>query len=380
MDNYDYIISGSGAAGMSLLYRMMRHPGFANKKILVVDRAIKNTNDHTWCFWEEERGVFESVVCHQWQNVHFYSNHFSGLLNLAPYQYKMIRSVDLYNLVMDEAAKHDNITFLYGKITSLVNEGNKALLIVDSMHITADYIFNSILVEPYTIPKGKHHLLQHFKGFVIATTAPVFKPDEATLMDFRVSQQHGTTFMYVLPVAANKALVEYTLFTKKLLQQEQYSTAIKAYIKDVLHITEYKVIEEEFGVIPMTNIYFVKQEGRVVNMGTAGGQTKPSTGYTFRFIQKQCDAIIVGLLNGKFLSKTTFNDKKFHLYDSVLLNVLANNRLPGDEVFTKMFQRNRAENVLKFLDNETNLRQDIGIISSFPVLPFLKAGFQEVFK
>ena len=33
-------------------------------------------------------------------------------------------------------------------------------------------------------------------------------------MDFRTDQQHGTTFIYVKPFSATKALVEYTLFTE----------------------------------------------------------------------------------------------------------------------------------------------------------------------
>ncbi len=375
---YDYIISGSGAAGMSLLYRMLKHPFFKDKRILVVDKEQKNTNDHTWCFWESKKGVFEAIVHHQWQDVHFYSNYFSGLLHLDPFVYKMIRSIDLYQFVMNEAARHNNVTFIYGHITAVSTEGEKAILLIDNKQYEAYYIFNSILFEKYKVPDRKHHLLQHFKGLVIETVAPVFNEAVATLMDFRVSQKHGTTFMYVLPVANNRALVEYTLFTSQLLQQQEYTIALQEYIHQVLHIESYKVIEEEFGVIPMTNIHFKKQQGRVINVGTAGGNTKPSTGYTFQFIQKQCDEIIDGLVMGKLLLKTSLSQKMFLWYDSVLLNVLSNNRMAGDLIFSKMFQKNKPHQVFKFLDNESNLTEDIKIITSLPTLPFLKAGFQEM--
>ncbi len=375
---YDYIISGSGASGMSLLYRMLQQSFFYDKKILVVDKAPKNTNDHTWCFWESKTGVFEQIVHHQWKNVHFYSNYFSGLLDLTPYAYKMIRSIDLYGFVMDEAAKYGNVTFLYGNVTAVSTEGERAVLLIDSKRYKAHHIFNSILFEKYKVPDGKHHLLQHFKGLVIETDTPVFNETVATLMDFRVSQKNVTTFMYVLPVANNRALVEYTLFTEKLLQPHEYTAALQEYIQEVLEIKSYKVVEEEFGIIPMTNIHFNKQQGRVINLGTAGGNTKPSTGYTFQFIQKQCDEIIEGLINGQSLLKKTFSQKKFHWYDSVLLNVLSNNRMAGDLIFSKMFQKNKPHQVLKFLDNETNLAEDIKIITSLPTLPFLKAGLQEI--
>ena len=356
---------------------MMQHPFFSNKKILVVDKAPKNINDHTWCFWEKEPGLFEPVVHHQWQDVHFYSDYFSSLLHLTPYSYKMIRSIDLYSLIMQKAAKNSNITFLYGTVTSAGNEAGNAWLVVDSMRFTSSYIFNSILFESYKISKGKHHLLQHFKGLLIETEKKVFDASKATLMDFRVSQQHGTTFMYVLPVNTNKALVEYTLFTKNLLLPEQYSNAIHKYIKEVLDITEYNVVEEEFGIIPMTNAAFAKHIGNIINIGTAGGQTKPSTGYTFQFIQKQCNEIVNSLVTGKPFSKGSFKEKKFFWYDSVLLNVLAHNRMSGDKLFAQMFQKNNADKVLKFLDNETSLLEDLKILTSLPFYPFIKAGLEE---
>src|SRR5947208_2926132 len=108
MKDFDYIISGAGAAGLSLLMRLMEHKAFDNKSILVVDKALKNQNDHTWCFWEKEPGLFQPIVYRSWEQVHFYSNHYSSLIDLAPYHYKMIRSIDFYNYVLREAETHSN--------------------------------------------------------------------------------------------------------------------------------------------------------------------------------------------------------------------------------------------------------------------------------
>ena len=56
---------------------------------------------------------------------------------------------------------------------------------------------------------------------------------------------------------------------------------------DFLGLDNYTIVEEEFGVIPMTNTNFPFFKDGMYYIGTAGGQTKASTGYTFRFIQKQ---------------------------------------------------------------------------------------------
>lgn len=381
MKDYDYIMSGAGAAGLSLLMRLMQHKAFDGKKILVADRAPKNQNDHTWCFWENQAGLFEPVVHRRWQHVHFFSNHYSSLLHLSPYYYKMIKSIDFYHFVLAEAGKCANITFKYGNIEAAGNEGNKAIIVLDGERYTADYVFNSIIFDKPTVPAGKYYLLQHFKGFVIETKESAFNPAEATLMDFRVSQQHGTTFMYVLPLSQNQALIEYTLFTKKLLEENEYNIELHKYISSFLNIKDYTIEEQEYGVIPMTDMKFVKSVGRVINIGAAGGQTKGSTGYTFQFIQKHAEKLVSSILKWGFpKDDEAFMEKRFKLYDSTLLNVLSNNKIPGDKIFAEMFKKNPPDRVLRFLDNETTLEDEINVMGSFAGSVFVKAAFQEMFK
>ena len=380
MKHYDYIISGAGAAGLSLLMRLMQHKEFDKKRILVVDKAPKNQNDHTWCFWEQEAGIFEPVVHHRWQQLHFYSSYYSGMVNLSPYHYKMIRSIDFYQFVMQEAAKHANVAFAYGRVEAAGNEGNNGLVILNGERYTADYVFNSILFGPPSVPAGKHYLLQHFKGFIIETGENAFNPAEATLMDFRVSQQHGLTFVYVLPLSQNRALVEYTLFTAELLTDEEYKAALHNYISSYLGIEQYTIAEEEFGIIPMTNMKFVKQLGKVINIGTAGGQTKGSSGYTFQFIQKHTEKLVSSLLqHGYPKYEEPFLDRRFKMYDSTLLNILSNNKMPGDKIFADLFQKNPTDRVLRFLDHESTFEDEINLMGTLPQGVFIKAAFQEVF-
>jgi len=381
MKHYDYIISGSGAAGLSLLMRLMQNKAFDSKNILVVDQAPKTKNDHTWCFWEQTPGLFEPVVHYQWQQVHFYSNHYSSLMDLTPYYYKMIRSIDFYNYVLQEAEKHANIILKYGNVEAAGNDGNKGLVIVDGERFTADYVFNSVLFAKPDIPANKYYLLQHFKGFMIETKQPVFNPLEATLMDFRVSQHHGTTFVYVLPVSQNRALIEYTLFTKTLLPENEYISALHNYISSYLNINDYIVSDQEFGVIPMTDIAFVKQVGRVINIGTAGGQTKGSSGYTFQFIQKQAEKLVSDILkHGYPKNEQSLIEKRFRIYDSTLLNILSNNKVPGDKIFADLFKKNPVDRVLRFLDNETTLEDEINVMGTMPPGVFMKAAWHEIFK
>lgn len=378
---YDYIILGAGCAGLSLLMRMMEEPFFKEKKILVIDREKKNKNDRTWCFWEKENGLYETIVHHQWDKVNFYSDDFCGKLALDPYRYKMIRGIDFYESILQKAASFSNIEFLYAEVLSVTSYNKNALVELENDSITASYIFNSILFEKDKKPASKnlYQLLQHFKGNTIKTEAPSFDPTVATLMDFRVSQQHGTAFFYLMPLSTTTALVEYTLFTEDLLPANAYETALKEYIHQFLGIEKYEVLHEEFGIIPMTNQRFPLQQNRVINMGVAGGQVKGSSGYAFQFIQKRTAAIVEGLIKGKnVFDSISFQQKKGNLYDAVLLNVLHHHKMPGHQIFASIFSKNKTETVLRFLDNDSNLIEDLHIMSSVPTSIFFPAAMQEL--
>ncbi|MEN9686183.1 MAG: hypothetical protein RLZZ28_1969 [Bacteroidota bacterium] len=376
---FDYIITGAGCAGSSLLMRMMADPFFEQKKILVIDRSAKKDNDRTWCFWEKEAGLFESIVYQRWERANFFSANYSGTLSLSPYQYKMIRGIDFYAYTRNRVAVSENISWLQEKIDSIEQENSYAIVHTASGSFRASYVFNSIVLQQPVIPPHKHLLLQHFKGWVIETKKKAFDAKTATLMDFRVSQERGTSFFYTMPFSATRALVEYTLFSETVLTQEAYDHSIREYLL-FLGITDYTIEQEEFGAIPMTNISYPFNEGRIIHTGLAGGQVKGSSGYAFNFIQKRTAGIIRSLkTKGHPIVDKSIADKKFLFYDSVLLNVLTKRKMSGEEVFARIFQKNPAERVLRFLDNETGFLDDLAIMNSVPMGIFLPAALQEIF-
>lgn len=380
---YDYIITGAGCAGLSLLRSMMQHSFFYNKKILLIDKDNKTTNDRTWCFWEQQPGLFEDIVYYRWQQIDFYSDDFSARFDLAPYQYKMVRGIDLYTTVLQEAKAHSNIEIINEHVQSVSSNESYAAVKTVNGEFHADYVFNSIIFNDWKQDalhqKNIYVLFQHFKGWMIETDENIFDERIATFMDFRVSQAKGTTFMYVLPVSKKTALIEYTLFSEEILQQAAYDAALEDYIHSILNISRYKILHAEFGVIPMTNYPFSKGGERLINIGIAGGQTKASSGYTFQFIQKHSAKIIDALLHEKNpLPAQPVLEKRFHLYDSILLHVLKKKKMSGDKLFAQLFQKNSPQAVLKFLDNETTIKEELKIMNSVSLGVFLPAALKEI--
>lgn len=372
----DYIIAGAGCAGLSLAMHMIRSGKFSNKKILLLDKDPKHANDRTWCFWQKEKSLFEPVVSKNWKKLWFHSEDFSGKLDILPYQYKMIRGIDFYEYCLAHISKQKNFDVLFERVDALFSDDETGV-IVNGEKIFADYVFNSILFEKPALNKNEYWLLQHFKGWIIETEKDVFNEDAATLMDFRISQEFGTAFCYVLPFNSKQALIEYTVFSPALLEQDQYEMGLRSYIKNHLKISNFTILDKEFGVIPMTNHKFSSNQNNIINIGTAGGQTKGSSGYTFNFIQKHSKAIVNALIaSGKPFVKE--ESKRFNFYDGVLLKVLNDGTVPGREIFTELFKKNPVGKVFKFLDNETSVAEEIKIISTLPAFPFLKAGIRQM--
>ena len=395
---YDLVFLGGGCATLSLLTRLIESGACIDKRFLIIDPSDKKSNDRTWCFWEKGSGYFEKLVHHEWGELDFKQSGFSDSLDMGGYQYKMVRGIDFYEYCLNVLHTSGQVDFLQDEITDwhvektdshdeitaardqkLIFSGGK----MGRVQVKASVIFNSIPPDLGKKQPGVVNLLQHFKGVIVESDQFNFDPNRATLMDFRVSQAEGATFIYVLPLSKNRALVEYTLFTADLLSADQYNQGIAEYIGEFLGVTNYKIIEEEFGIIPMTTQRFHWYANGAFNIGTAGGQTKGSSGYTFQFIQKRSAQLAALLQSSSDWSKLTStllkvsgDAERFHFYDRVLLHVLASNYCPGDQVFATLFEKNPAHRVFQFLDNETNLLQELKIISSLPTWPFLKAAIK----
>jgi len=378
---YDYIIIGAGCAGLSLLMRIMDNDPGHTKKILLMDKSKKDTNDRTWCFWEKGSGYFEPIVSKQWDRLIFRNKDFSKTLDTGTYQYKMIRAVDFYNYCFERINKAPNIDMVYSTVEEIRFKHGwyTVQTVAKTMEVKTGFLFSAVY-RGFPKTKSTFSLLQHFKGWLIETDIPCFDPGQAVFMDFSVPQQWGTVFMYVLPLCPDKALIEYTVFSASALLPGQYDNAIRNYITAQLKISDFRITAIEYGTIPMTSHRFPFYKEGVYYIGTAGGQTKASTGYTFQFIQKQ-SAQIAGALNKGITDLTGIQPapSRFRLYDNILLRVLSENKMTGEQIFSTLFKKIPAEKIFRFLDNETTLAEEFPILNAMPPAIFGVAAIKQIF-
>ncbi len=380
MSNYDYIIIGAGAAGLLLADALGKDEFFASKSILVLDRDDKTKNDRTWCFWERGNGPFDDLIYKTWGNIYVGGQQLQKSTSIAPYTYKMLRGIDFYNHFLPKVKAYPNITWVQEEVTHIEERAKEVLVTTPSQTHTGKKVFSSLYDASIPTKQKEFPVLQqHFLGWQIKTDQSVFNKDEATFMDFSVPQKGNTRFMYVLPISETEALVEYTLFSEHLLEKSEYEQAIKTYIKEKYSDTKYSIQETEFGSIPMTCYPFHRHNtDAVFHIGIAGGWAKPSTGYTFYNTSQQVPKLVSHLKAGKPLSK--FHQKsRFLFYDMLLLDILYENNHLGHDIFESMFKRRKASLILKFLENETNLWEEVKIVAAPKPMPFIRALFKRLF-
>ena len=379
MRHYHYIFTGSGLSALMTVYKMLLSGKFDDKSILLIDENTKKVNDRTWCFWDENN-LFDEIVTKKWNQAIFENEKFNRVLELTPYQYKKINGLDFYELVFKKISEHKYIHFLNEKVVDFTELGNHCVVKTKEETFTCNKIFNSIYNPEVVTAQNKFPLIQqHFIGWFIKSKEAVFTPNCATFMDFSVEQKGNTRFMYVLPTSENEALLEYTLFSKDLLLKEEYESEIQKYIEN-LGITEYEITEKEQGNIPMTCYPFWKHNTKnVINIGSAGGWTKASTGYTFKNASKKSKALVQFLKSESDFTKFHKKDK-FWFYDLLLLDILSSKNELGSKIFSSMFKKGESTVIFKFLDEETSIWEDLQVIWKCPKMMFVKALFGRILK
>ena len=370
LPKYDYAIIGAGAAGLQLALRMIRDDYFKEKKILILEKDEKNTNDRTWSFWEVGETHWDQLITRSWKSGVFRSTEKNILFELDPYRYKTIRSADFYAYAKAEFSKSENIEWIRDEVTGISTQE----IVGQKQSYSASHIFDSRVPEEYQEDCSKHHsLIQHFKGWFIRTETPVFDPERFTIMDYRLKWKDHTSFTYVLPFSPDFALVEFTLFNNELLKENEYDHFIRNYIKEHLNIKNFSISEIEQGKIPMSDYPFHKHHTKhVTKIGTGGGWVRPSSGYSFKNAERYSAMLVNNIKKDRKPSKGIARSR-FRIYDSVFLNVLSSRNDLGEKIFTRLYTKPSIQSICKFLDEESSFFQDVEVMSSLNKPQFWKA-------
>ena len=349
MREFDYIILGGGCAGLSLAYELDIHQKLNDKTLAIVEPRTEYKRDKTWSFWKVSSHNFDDCIKKSWKEFSIKTSSDSKIIKCDNFPYQSIDSGLFYKKINDRLSKNKNIKF-FKNIKELKTENA--------------FIFNSVP----SLQENKSNLWQHFHGIEIETDKDFFDDNIVDLMDFDCDQRNNVHFFYVLPFSKNKAMIETTWLSKEDKSLKDYDSQMKNYINK-LGLKNYKISFKEEGAIPLFYPLNEKEKNKI-NIGTAGGMTRLSTGYTFLNIQEHSKYIRMNIENIQSAKKYNIG-KKYQFLDKVFLRVLEKYPQKMPSIFFDMFGTS-SKTVIKFLSNKSNFLEDIMLINKMPKWIFIK--------
>ncbi|TRO64153.1 lycopene cyclase family protein [Christiangramia sabulilitoris] len=377
---FDFAIIGAGAAGLHLALAMQKDAFFKDRKILILEKDEKNVDDRTWCYWETGTGQWDNLVSHQWNKGTVNTGNEEINLDMGEYSYKMVHSLDFYKYALGQLKNDPAFLWEKAEVQKVEAADSEVMIKTSENTFLARQVFDSrILAEDAEVMRS-NTVLQHFKGWFIETEKAVFDPGSFLMMDFRLTWKDTSSFTYLLPFSENSALVEFTFFSPQLVDESVYDQMLKDYIEKYLKPGDYKITKTEAGIIPMSDYPYDKNNNsQVTQIGTAGSWVKPSSGYSFKNAERYSRRLVKNIIEGKNPSSGIYSPKH-RFYDALFLNILKNKNHYGPSLFSSMYGKNSATQIFRFLDEETNLREDINIMASFDPWLFTKAILHKFLK
>ncbi|RFA18019.1 lycopene cyclase family protein [Subtercola boreus] len=379
---HDYVILGGGCAGLSAAIALL--DAGASGSILIVDSRVDYRDDRTWCFWDVEPTPFTHLARGRWNSweVRSAGSRAVSSPSAGRTAYVSIAANDFYLYALDRLVTAGTVRLLFGEPAEAYVDTEDEVIVTTARHsLRARQVIDARGLGMSGVDRARSKtsgtsLPQAFVGLHIVADHPVFDEDSCLLMDFTVDQSCGLRFMYVVPVSATEALVENVFLTETGLSEAAYVAGIELYLARSfgLEAHQYRVLSRERGCIPMTDSAFDNRPSpRVTLLGTLGGATRPSTGYTFLRIQRSCRAAAARLVNG---SERGGESDPCSLLDSIFLRFLRDHPERAPRVFHRMFDAVDPNALVRFLSDQSDWRDIARLIIALPKIWFLAAALK----
>lgn len=275
--SFDYALVGGGLQNGLIALALRAHQPAA--RIVLVERGAAPGGNHTWCFHAGDLAPAAAawvapLVVARWPG---YDVAFPAYARALAAPYACVSSDRLAARV----------------VAALAAPGSRLALETQALEVGADRVLvrragvvEELRARAVIDARGPDHGAptacgwQKFLGQEIRVARPhgLARP---MLMDARVPQADGFRFVYVLPLAADRVLVEDTSFSDgSHLDVAESRGALAAYVA-ARGWTIAEVVREETGVLPLPLRMAPPAPRPPLVAGYAGGWFHPVTGYSF---------------------------------------------------------------------------------------------------
>lgn len=381
-DHYEYVILGAGCAGLSLCYYLLEQG--VTEPILLLDQKSEFTDDRTWCFWDVEPTPFSHLAKKRWNSWSVRSDGRTVSQVGERHPYLCLTAADFYEHALEWISSRGNVTLRLDENIEGYKEHAGEVSVRTSQNVySAQHVFDGRGLPPGSpvFEEARRQAVwvpQKFLGLRLRSREPVFDPGRCTLMDFFVSQERGLRFVYVLPFTEHEALVENVYLSDAEVSMEEHRDELEGYLADVYGLSseDYVVDGEERGYIPMTDYSFTRKLGeRTYSIGMLGGESRPSTGYTFLRIQRYCRALAENVTAGREAPEKV-DSARYALLDKVFLRFMKEHPDKCPEVYLRMFVGLPPDTLVRFLTEKSTPFDELRLILAMPKMPFMKIALR----
>lgn len=271
----DLVLVGGGLANSMIAYRLAQLK--PELRVLLVEKEPHLGGEHTWSFntsdlTEKQRRWVEPFVEHSWSG---YEVRFPGFRRWIDSGYHTITTARLHEIVA--SALGDRVLFncevdtiAPGEVTCADGRKIRSASVIDGRG-----------------PMDSPNLAVRFQKFV-GQVVRLDRPHGLKgpiLMDATVEQIDGYRFVYVLPFAAETALIEDTRYSDSdSLRRSEYTAEIRRYA-DQMEWGLNEVLREEEGVLPLAlsgdmERFWNEEPRGVARSGLRAALFHPTTSYS----------------------------------------------------------------------------------------------------
>jgi lycopene beta-cyclase len=274
----DYLLVGGGLGNALIALQLFEQQPRA--RVGLVEQSAAIGGDHIWCFHAGDVDAASQTVVSRLVSVSWprYSVHFDDLTRTLDEPYCAVRSERLHEVVRD-AFEARGAQLLLG--ARAVRVSDRTVTLADGRVLRAKIVIESR--GPDALAAGARAGYQKFLGLELKLRAPspIIEP---RLMDAQLPQLDGFRFMYALPLARDRLLLEDTYFSdSRELDREQIRGRILEYAgRNGLQIE--RVVREEEGILPLPTRLPRRPNpaaGGPLVAGYQGAWFHPVTGYSF---------------------------------------------------------------------------------------------------